>query len=139
MQLFITIYSDKYVTDIFLNTVFHFSIFLRNFEVQTISPWTLPLYLFLIYTNDIHCTLSNCSSILFADDTTLYKTDSNVKRLIAAVKSDMGILMDWFRANKLSLNLTKKNFILFKPLNHIIEENIEIVVNGTQINQVKFT
>ena len=34
--------------------------------------------LFLIFTNDLHQQLHHCSSILFADDTTLYKSHRNL-------------------------------------------------------------
>ena len=35
--------------------------------------------LFLIFTNDLYRNLENCSAILFADDTTVYKGHRNIK------------------------------------------------------------
>ena len=95
--------------------------------------------LFLIYTNDIHNNLKECASILFADDTTLFKTDANVRRLISAVRSDLCTLTDWFNANKLSLNLNKTNFILFRPPNQTIDTDVELIINNIKIDQVKFS
>ena len=37
--------------------------------------------IFLIFTNDLHQHLNHCASILFADDTTLYKTHRNLNYL----------------------------------------------------------
>ena len=71
--------------------------------------------LFILYTNDIYKSLANSECILFADDTTIFKANKDINELIEFVKGDMNILIDWFRANKLSLNLSKTNCILFKP------------------------
>ena len=70
--------------------------------------------LFLIYTNDIqkHLEFTNC--ILLADDTTIYFSHDNVNFLKFAIEHDLGILVDWFRANGLTLNLGKSECILFK-------------------------
>ena len=54
-------------------------------------------------------------TILFADDTTLYATGVNKNCLFDTIKSDLELLIDWFRANKLSLNISKTNYVLFKP------------------------
>lgn len=71
--------------------------------------------LYLIFTNDLYKCLKKTSSILFADDTTLFVMDKNIKFLFDYMKADLSILIDWFQANKLSLNLDKTNFVLFKP------------------------
>ena len=63
--------------------------------------------LFLIFTNDLHKQLDHCSSILFADDTTLYKSHRNLRYLQWCVQDDMNRVMDYFRVNKLTLNLNK--------------------------------
>ena len=69
--------------------------------------------LFLIYVND----MTNCSNllqfILFADDTNLFFSSTNINDLIAIVNRELDKLAVWFRANKLSLNIDKTNFILF--------------------------
>ena len=62
--------------------------------------------LFLIFTNDLHKQLHHCSSILFADDTTLYKTHRNLVYLQWCVQDDMNRIMDYLSINKLTLNLT---------------------------------
>ena len=69
--------------------------------------------LFLIFTNDLHKQL-HCSSILFADDTTLYKTHRNLVYLQCCVQDDMNRIMDYFRINQLTLNLNKIVCVLFQ-------------------------
>lgn len=71
--------------------------------------------LFIIYTNDLPSSLTYSKGILFADDTNVYITGNSQADLYAQMKSDLSELIDWFRANKLSLNLSKTNSVLFKP------------------------
>ena len=63
--------------------------------------------LFIIYTNDLPNCLSDSKAILFADDTTLYVSSNNIKTLYHSVNSELESLNDWFRSNKLSLNIGK--------------------------------
>ena len=70
--------------------------------------------LFLIFTNDLHKQLHHCSSILFADDTTLYKTHRNLVYLQWCIQDDMNRIMNYFRINKLTLNLHKTVYVLFQ-------------------------
>ena len=69
--------------------------------------------LFLIYINDFPENLKTCNSILFADDTTLLFHDSDPKNLLSTINSELEIATKWFSANKLSLNVTKTNYIIF--------------------------
>ena len=71
--------------------------------------------LFLLYINDIASVSSVLSSILFADDTTLFCSSKNLQELTAIVNNELGNIMQWLNANKLSLNIDKTNFMLFRP------------------------
>ena len=73
--------------------------------------------LFIIYINDLPLCLDKCKSGIFADDTTIYYSNKNLSDVYSAIKSDLEILMDWFKANKLSCNLNKTSYMLFKPKN----------------------
>ena len=82
--------------------------------------------IFLIFNNDLHKVVENCSSILFADDTTLYISSKNTTYLKWCIEHDISLLLDWFRANKLTLNLSKTQFLLFKTHTNVKSFNIEI-------------
>ena len=71
--------------------------------------------LFLIFCNDLSLNLNYLSCIQFADDTTLYYADKNLDVLKCCVEHDLNIILDWFRANSLTLNVQKTNFLLFAP------------------------
>ncbi len=70
--------------------------------------------LFIIYSNDLSSSLSHCKTILFADDTTVFKTGTNLPTLYHQVNQDLDTLNDWFKANQLSINPTKTKYILFQ-------------------------
>ena len=95
--------------------------------------------LFIIYTNDLHSCLQESLSILFADDTTIFKTGKDHKKLADSVSKDMVILTDWFKANKLSLNLSKTNCILFRPVGVQIQDDFRLVIGSNSIELVKDT
>ena len=69
--------------------------------------------LFLIFCNDLSLNLEYLSCIQFADDTTLYYADKNLDVLKCCVEHDLNIILDWFRANSLTLNVQKTNYLLF--------------------------
>lgn len=52
-------------------------------------------------------------AILFADVATIYASPSSLPDLITLINHEMSILADYFKANKLSVNVAKRNFILF--------------------------
>ena len=70
--------------------------------------------IYLIFTNDLVKNLSHCNTIMFADDTTLYKTYNNLRFLKWSLEHEIVTLLDWFRANKLTLKLDKTACILFQ-------------------------
>ena len=93
--------------------------------------------IFLIFTNDLHQHLNHCDSILFADDTTLYKTHRNLNYLKWCIQDDMQTLADWFKANKLTLNLEKTICLLFQQSGSCKE--LELVVDSVTIRTSKET
>ena len=75
----------------------------------------VPL-LFTMYINDMHKAFNECLVHHFADDTNLLFTDSNPRNLQRVVnKALKKQLVEWLRANRLSLNVDKTEFIIFRP------------------------
>ena len=94
--------------------------------------------LFLIYCNDLQIHLLYLNCIQFADDTTLYISHTNLNYIRFALDHDLRILQDWFKANKLTLNVGKSVCILFDR-NKANKKQIDIEINGEAIPQVEFT
>ena len=96
--------------------------------------------LFIIYTNDLPDTLNLVKSILFADDTTLYYSYPNIPHLYETMNKELDNLTDWFCANKLSLNVSKTNYMIFSNINPQ-QHSMEIKLTNkiiTKTNCVKF-
>ena len=94
--------------------------------------------LFLLYVNDITNTSDLLKFILFADDTTILCSSSNIKNLITIINNELNNLCDWFAANKLSLNVSKTNYIIFNKNNN--DERIhdpQIKIRDQVIEKVK--
>jgi len=63
-----------------------------------------------------------------------------ILRTCMTLNNDLNILADWFRANKLSLNTTKTNYIPFSKHNKTIDTGIhKLYLNGDNINKLDST
>ena len=71
--------------------------------------------LFLLYINDISSVSNVFFSVLFADDAKLLYSSNNLQELSATVYNELSNIMQWLNANRLSLNIEKTNFMIFRP------------------------
>jgi hypothetical protein len=75
--------------------------------------------------------------ILFADDTNVFMSDKSIDMLVNRVNVELQLVSTWFRANKLSLNLVKTNFILFRSCRKSMSHcNLNISIDNITITQV---
>ena len=90
--------------------------------------------LFILYINDI-CNVSKLlKMILFADDTNLFRSGRELNSLCKEVSEELEKLNTWFKVNKLSLNVSKTNFILFSGRKCI--NNVSISIDKVNIERV---
>ena len=68
--------------------------------------------LFLIYINDLPKSLEHSTARLFADDTTMTFSDSEMLPLFNQMENDLRHVTCWLRANKLTPNVIKTEFML---------------------------
>ena len=69
--------------------------------------------LFLIYVNDF-CNASNIlDAIMFDDATNLFFSHRNISTLFLTVNNELHKIGEWFKANRLSLNIKKTNIHFF--------------------------
>ena len=69
--------------------------------------------LYLIYVNDI-CNSCNSNILSFADDTTVYVSDSDIHKAYLNANEEINNVYTWFCANKLSLNANKTKYIVIR-------------------------
>ena len=92
--------------------------------------------LFLVYINDIY-KCSTINLLCFADDTTAYMSGPNVNDLTAEVNVQLKKLYDWFCCNKLSLNVNKTYYTLFRPPSNVhVDINNKLFINNKPIQMV---
>ena len=69
--------------------------------------------LFILYINDIIHSTSLLELVLFADDTTLLFSHPDIESQMHKVDNDLNEICNWFKANKLSVNASKTNYMIF--------------------------
>ena len=70
--------------------------------------------LFLIYINDLPLSSSKLTFYLFSDDTNIYYDAENLYQLQRVINKELKKVKTWLDVNKLSLNIDKTNYIIFK-------------------------
>ena len=70
---------------------------------------------FLLYINDLHVAIKNCKAHHFPDETNLIIINKSLKRLKKLLNIGLEYLANWLNANKISLNISKTESIIFKP------------------------
>ena len=69
--------------------------------------------------------------MLFADDTTIFYSTKHLDELYDYISFDLNTLSDWFKANKVSLNVNKTNYMIFKNIK--TPTNSKIIKIGSDI------
>ena len=85
--------------------------------------------LFLIYINDLHLAIKHSKVYHFADDTNFLNINNSPKIMQKQINFDLKYLYKWLLANKISLNCSKTEIIIFGKPNY----KFEIKMNGHKI------
>ena len=88
--------------------------------------------LFLIYMNDLCNTSEVFKYILFADDTSIFMSHKDPHALQHIVNIELTKISQWLYMNKLSVNTSKTNFMIFTNRN-IDVNNLNINLAGSKI------
>ena len=75
--------------------------------------------------------------ILFVDDTNLFYSGKNIMELCSVVSIELDKLCTWFQVNKLSLNTSKTNFMVFT--NKSCDDTYHVCMNGLLLSRVFVT
>ena len=87
--------------------------------------------LFTIFTNDFSNS-HNSFSVSFADDTSVLISDKSENTLAEKVRTNLTSIMNWVKANKLTLNIQKTTYIIIS--NKRISNNFEVDRKSTRLN-----
>ena len=94
--------------------------------------------LFLIYINDLCSACVNTMPLLFADDTNLFASGTDLESLQTCVNKDLLAIAEWLKANKLSLNVKKTHYMIFNGKRKL-KYQISLNIDGESINEVDKT
>ena len=117
---------------------------LANWNVHHIIPASLHMLLFLIYVNDInrHVHLGSCN--LYADDTLIYCTGSNIVELKTNIQKCVTGVHELYESNKLVINKYKSNVMLLttrQMLSHMTDTDLNVCIGNyelLQCNNIKY-
>ena len=95
--------------------------------------------LFLLYINDIALVSNLLFLLLFADESNVFVTGRDIDAMIDQVNTEMAKIVPWLNANKLTLNMRKTHFIVFKTAKKHISSSKSVLINNHPIKQVTTT
>ena len=70
--------------------------------------------LFIIYINDIANSCKDGLFRIFADDTGIFCQSKDIESLVYKVEQIIEKINEWFTANKLTLNVNKTSYVIFR-------------------------
>ena len=106
----------------------------RNYKCGVPQGSILGPKLVIMYINDIYKVSQVFKYIPFADDTNLLRCDRDLNELVRMINGGLEQLQTWFSVNKLSLNISKTNYMIFG--NRRITAHICVRINKEKINRV---
>ena len=99
--------------------------------------------LFIIYMNDINKASEKFRAILYADDTSLNTTLNSIginsnQLKSSAINKELFLISQWLACNKLSLNVSKTKFMLFRYPQKSPKSlpDLKLLINNTSIDKV---
>ena len=75
-----------------------------------------------------------CKVHHFADDTNLLNFNNSIKKINKQVGHDLKYLSYWLNANKICLNVSKAELVLFKSVRKQRETTLKLKLNGKRLD-----
>ena len=94
--------------------------------------------LFLLFINDLPKASKHLKFYFFADDTNLYHDSETLDDVINKVNKGLKHVDRWLDSNRLSLNISKTNYIIFHSSASSVPTDISIKIGKKQISRVKY-
>ena len=100
-------------------------------DISVMQGSILGPILFLCFINDLHLA-TVLLTLLFADDTVCIDSDTDLPSLINRVNEEIQKIANWFRANRMAVNVSKTKYIIFRPRG--VKINLDLENNGVVYN-----
>ena len=89
--------------------------------------------LFLLYINDLYMSIRYSTARHFADDTCLLIKNKSQKKIKKYLNKDLKSLNEWLKANKISLNASKTEILIFRHHNKPLNYELKIKLDGKRL------
>ena len=71
------------------------------------------------------------------DDTSIFLLGSDLQKLVREINRELELISEWFKADKLTLNIDKTYYIVFHRGRRKFKNNIELGINYMKIREAK--
>lgn len=95
--------------------------------------------LFLLYINDIVNVSSSLVPVIYADDTNVFMKGKSIQEISVKMNNELKKIVQWVNSNKLSLNISKTNYMIFRSKGKKLSVDFELKICGTVIERVSHT
>ena len=97
-----------------------------------------PLF-FILYINDLPNASKLTQPFLFADDTSIFYSHSNPKKLHSILIDELCNFDVWLKCHKLSVNVIKTNYIIFQSRLKKLSYNCTFFFGNQSLNRANLT
>ena len=80
--------------------------------------------LFLLYINDLNQAVVHSKVHHFADEANFLYASHSLKKIIKTINFDLSNLVQWLRANEISLNVNQTEQVIFRSPKKQIDKNL---------------
>ena len=90
----------------------NYSSFMSNIKLGVPQGSVFRPVVFLLYINDVYRSSNQMLFVHFADDTTVFASDSDINNVHETVNLGLVGVDNWLKANRLSLNVSKTSYMI---------------------------
>ena len=95
--------------------------------------------LFIIYTSDLSsCLPLECKLFMYADDSTITYSSSNINEIENNLNTALGRIYDWCFRNKLTINANKTKSMLIGSKQKVCNTDLNVSIAGSSVVQVNY-
>ena len=89
--------------------------------------------LFLMYINDLNSAIKFSCICHFADDTNILYRHQSLRKINQRINFDLKNIVEWLRANRIALNTSKTEIVLFRTPRKPITRKMNFRISGQKI------
>ena len=113
------------------------SLSMSNITLGVPQGSVLGPVLFLWYINGMHRSSDQLRFVHFADDTTVFASDSDINNVHASVNIELVGVDNWLKTNRLSLNVSKTSYMIISNQKNALDIKIRETI-PTKVSTAKF-